>query len=528
MKRLIVLIPLALLLISKGTFAQGSGKCTTPCWEQSFLYQFCPPATTTIVLGCSATPNDDPLGTPIKAYLPGEVAIFDESTIDTLWQPSDSVAVFTGTPPDRQTIFDNYHNSDYGPPPWTEPYDPDSDFWSDDSLAYAVGWAQWDLDSATFLAGDTQEYTYYDNLDFNQQSAFLFYVEHDYQELWEIYDPLDSTYLADSAFYAGGFQVQYAQAWSDSQAATDAQNALNHWLGVCPISPDGSTCTIHIMLDPTVSDWSSGTDPDPKDIFANTPLPKCDEASCADVQRVTTVNTSPAFLYQSNNAKNWFPNPAYKLHAAPKMMWYTGTGLPLMPNIYYYGGYEVHSFYQLMEHEIGHWLGLEHPEWGPSNTADYSCPNCYTNNPLWTVDTNGNATMHSTGFMTVMAQSNNFPNDTALLLTNEDSCEFKKLYCPEDVSVKLGPNPNDWFNPEVFPNPTNGGMTLTFTTIAESLTQVSIYDVLGHQMRMVFDGYSNAGPQSISLGTETLPSGNYVCRVRVGDQVNYINIAITK
>jgi hypothetical protein len=160
MKRLIVLIPLALLLISKGTFAQGSGKCTTPCWEQSFLYQFCPPATTTIVLGCSATPNDDPLGTPIKAYLPGEVAIFDESTIDTLWQPSDSVAVFTGTPPDRQTIFDNYHNSDYGPPPWTEPYDPDSDFWSDDSLAYAVGWAQWDLDSATFLAGDTQEYTY--------------------------------------------------------------------------------------------------------------------------------------------------------------------------------------------------------------------------------------------------------------------------------------------------------------------------------------------------------------------------------
>jgi hypothetical protein len=181
-----------------------------------------------------------------------------------------------------------------------------------------------------------------------------------------------------------------------------------------------------------------------------------------------------------------------------------------------------------MEHEIGHWLGLEHPEWGPSNTADYSCPNCYTNNPLWTVDTNGNGTMHSTGFMTVMAQSNNFPNDTALLLTNEDSCEFKKLYCPEDVSVKLGPNPNDWFNPEVFPNPSNGGMTLTFTTIAESLTQVSIYDMLGNQVRMVFDGYTNAGPQSISLGTESLHSGNYVCRVRVGDQVNYINLAITK
>jgi hypothetical protein len=45
---------------------------------------------------------------------------------------------------------------------------------------------------------------------------------------------------------------------------------------------------------------------------------------------------------------------------------------------------------------------------------------------------------------------------------------------------------------------------------------------------MVFDGYLNVGPQSISLGTETLPSGNYVCRVRVGDRVSYINLAITK
>jgi hypothetical protein len=58
--------------------------------------------------------------------------------------------------------------------------------------------------------------------------------------------------------------------------------------------------------------------------------------------------------------------------------------------------------------------------------------------------------------------------------------------------------------------------------------QVAIYDVLGNQVRMVSSGYEEEGQQTISLGTETLPSGNYVCRVRVGDRVSYINLAITK
>jgi hypothetical protein len=57
MKRLTVLVPLVLLLVSGEMHAQV--KCTIPCWEQSFLYQFCPLSTTTVVLGCSNDPNDD-------------------------------------------------------------------------------------------------------------------------------------------------------------------------------------------------------------------------------------------------------------------------------------------------------------------------------------------------------------------------------------------------------------------------------------------------------------------------------------
>jgi hypothetical protein len=52
--------------------------------------------------------------------------------------------------------------------------------------------------------------------------------------------------------------------------------------------------------------------------------------------------------------------------------------------------------------------------------------------------------------------------------------------------------------------------------------------VLGKEVRSVLSEEQEPGEQSISLGTETLPSGNYICRVSVGERVSYINLAITK
>ncbi len=69
---------------------------------------------------------------------------------------------------------------------------------------------------------------------------------------------------------------------------------------------------------------------------------------------------------------------------------------------------------------------------------------------------------------------------------------------------------------------------LQYVVIGHAFVQVAIYDFLGKEVKNVLSDYSNEGPQSISLGTESLPSGNYVCRVRVGDRVSYFNLAITK
>ncbi len=529
MKRIIALVPLVLLLISNETSAQV--RCTTPCWEQSFPYLFCDPRSGIQSVGCSTNPNDDPQGIPTKAYIPGCVSIYYEFNLDTLWQPSDPIPVFTETPPDRETIYEAYVDnlSSYPGPPWFNPFDPDSDVWSDDYSAYVAATLQWDKDTSNFFAGLGWEMIDTSGMDSNAQGAVVNFYIGDYNNLFAVYDNEETAYEDSLNAYNRGTDVHYVQPWNDVQADSDAQHALDNWLGVChpAISSDGPGCCIHVNLDANPNDFNpAATD------FAETRsdsnqegFPNCDEASCPDLYRFINVNVSPAFLYQSNNPLTWHSDPGYKLHSSPKRIWYTGTGLPFMPNIYYYGGYNVLSFYQLMEHEIGHWLGLMHPESGPPNgNSTYACPNCYTNNPYVTPAQKYNPS----GFWTVMAQGNNIQNDTALLLTNEDSCQFKKLYCEEDVSVKLAPQRDNWFNPEVFPNPSNGGMTLTFTSIAPSLTQIAVYDVLGNEVKEVCNGYMNPGPYSIPLGTESLPSGNYVCRVRVGDMVSYINLAITK
>jgi hypothetical protein len=411
------------------------------------------------------------------------------------------------------------------------------EYWYGDPTTVAAGLAQWNLDSSNFFNGVHWELTDTSGFDENDFDAAEAYYDQDYENLFRVYDDQYSTYQSDSTAHANGTDVPYSQIWNQTQADTDANDALQEWLNECspPVPPTGilTGCCLHIALDTIAADFN-----DPLTAFAETVnnlgqpgFPTCSETECPYFARFVNVNTTSAFFYQSDIPREQHPDTSYILHPVPKWGFYTGqSGHPLV-----YTGFSAYSFYQLAEHEIGHFLGMHHPEQLANGTA---CSNCYTHNPLWTKDSLGDHILHPTGFHTVMAQGNNMANSSPMALTNEDDCQFQKLYCPGSCITHGGscaldgvsqPTPvQDWFNPEVFPNPSNGGMTLTFTTIAESLTQISIYDILGNQVSMVFEGYLNAGPQSISLGTESLRSGNYVCRVRVGDQVNYINLAITK
>ncbi len=517
MKRILFFLAIAVAISVSAVRAQDTiVHCPIPCGNESFPYIFCT-VTGYQIAQCSTNPNDMSGLVAAKSKMPGCVTVIPPDTgVD--FQPSGDAPPFTETPPDRQTIFDDYESSSYGPPPWMELYDPDSDYWSDDSLAYAVGWAQWNLDSGTFLAGDTQEHTYFDNLDFNQQSAYLNYTEHDYQKLWEVYNAEESTYETDSTNYANGLDQPYDQVWNSGSASSDAHSDLNAWLAICHLTGD-STCCILVKPDTNVNHFpgnyqmsASGKLGYPVAFTYGTP--GCpDGGACPNSSyRYITYNATNNFFYQ-NNADAFQPVPSYQLHPSPLMGWYTGPGPDA--NAANQGYYDF-SFQEVIEHEIGHWLGLLHPD---SIIRGDTCANNYN----YCKDS-------IPGYWMLMGSKQAQSNIPPRGLGADDSCMFAKLYCPTVSDTTLGvstPQTPDWFNPEVYPNPSTGGMTLTFGVEERSFTQIDIYDILGNALKEVFIGYTETN-QSISLGTETLPSGNYVCRVRVGDQVSYINLAITK
>jgi hypothetical protein len=166
----------------------------------------------------------------------------------------------------------------------------------------------------------------------------------------------------------------------------------------------------------------------------------------------------------------------------------------------------------MVEHEEGHFLDMNHPDRLTSDSA--SCVNNLT---------------ACSGIAMLMYSKSLRPNTEPVPLQPDDKCMFEKLYCPgtgydgvQEVQVPEPPTP------EIFPNPTTGACQLQYLVMDDALVQIAIYDALGKELRSVFSGYGESGQQSISLGTETLPSGNYVCRVRIGDRVSYINLAITK
>lgn len=90
---------------------------------------------------------------------------------------------------------------------------------------------------------------------------------------------------------------------------------------------------------------------------------------------------------------------------------YTGTTKPKGPgNTDLIRESNIWSLRQIITHELGHWLGLEHPDNGDQDDPQYICDG-------------GDA-------FPAMMNSNGKANDDPLNLTDQDKCQFMKLYCP--------------------------------------------------------------------------------------------------
>jgi hypothetical protein len=462
-------------------------------------------------------------------------------------------------------------------PPWLRPYDEHNDSWGYDPDEYEYACDQWSLDSSNFLNGldrseidetgmTGDEKTVVDWY-YNRENSWLFIeyaseedtvekheTDHDnwvaceyndslysasYPALLAQYEGAALQYTADSTTWVAD-SSDYVQVFNQDTAQSNAQKALNGWLNLCtpPIHSCNSShpCCLHVVMDNTEFDFRNG----PTTILAQTTTPgsinvvPCKDSLCP--KAIIEVNVTDGFLSSNSQpgSDTGVSTSLYTLHQVSRTEFYTGQTPPDTVA----SGYSAYSFFQLMEHEIGHYLGLNHPD----DTADggHMCRNCYTTNPFYNTVT---GKMHTSGFRTVMAENNNVPNrgsglNSPLPLTNEDDCQFEKLYC-NACGGGMGVAPcayvdgvaipqQDNFNAQLYPNPTTGECTLVYQVTGQSFVQVAVYDMLGTPVLAVSSDYESEGQHTISLGTESLPSGNYVCRVRVGADVSYINLIVRK
>jgi Secretion system C-terminal sorting domain len=506
------------IALSTSSIVMAQLPCPMKCWQENFPYWFCPITGGTPVVLCSNNPDTVTGYVSSKIHMPGCVNL---TTLDTSYwyQPDSAVPNFTETPPDKESMWENYISeilvcTSCYPPPYTYSYDEAPEFWGYDTTAYEAAIAQWELDSTCFFNQQAQSIIDLTGLDSIALYFFRSYHYEAYAQIFNDWKAWYGTYQSDSIRHFTGNDVSYTQVWNPGQANTDADNGRLAWLACCGITGDPGCC-IFIEPNDSIIRWPGTYGPPGPGVsfgvgFTFVPF-ECEGGhTCPPSNaRYIIYNTSNKFLYQ-NIDNRIITNPGYILRpAAPLNTFYTGS----TPNHGYLGYYTL-SFSQTVEHEEGHWLGLNHPQRLSSDNA--SC----INNQTQCAD--------SLAFPMLMGSAI-IPNNAPIDMQPDDKCMFEKLYCPgtrdDDVEEVETPEPP---SPEIFPNPTTGACQLQYEVVERSLVQVAIYDILGKEVRDVMNDYSSDGQQSISLGTETLPSGSYVCRVRVGDRVSYINLSITK
>ncbi|HET6400489.1 MAG TPA: T9SS type A sorting domain-containing protein [Candidatus Kapabacteria bacterium] len=422
--------------------------------------------------------------------------------------------------PDHWALYLVSVDSTY--PPWMHPYNSDPGFWNYDSSAYVAGLEQWDLDSSTYFRvwwGDTinQYLINTSGLDSNAVTIANDYYDLD-GNMW--FSPYYGEGL-DSAQWANGYDVDYDTVWNNSQATQDAMDGLNAWLAVCHLQGDPNCC-IEIKPDNNSNDWKGNYDPTQGSrTFALGRTPGLGEYcsdgnSCPDSSwRNIIYNTTNSFYYQKND--NFpHPDPSFVLYPfSPFEGWFTGSTTPEGTDTMAEYAHKDFSFRQIVSHEIGHWLGLSHPD----QVADGN-DTC----------TNNVTKCHGTQLMTSGPGMPPEPGIDPIGIQPDDACEFQKLYCPESQydGVSEQPAVPQPPSPQIFPNPTTGASKLKYQVPDREFVEIAIYDVLGSGIKAVFSGYVGAGQHAISLGTEAFPSGRYVCRVRIGESVTYLNVAVER
>ena len=89
-------------------------------------------------------------------------------------------------------------------------------------------------------------------------------------------------------------------------------------------------------------------------------------------------------------------------------------------------------------------------------------------------------------------------------------------------------NPTEFIVYQNYPNPFNPSTSIIFGLPEESKVKLTLFNSLGEEVAILFEGYKNAGYHQMEFEASRLPSGVYFYRLQTGEFVETKKMILLK
>jgi hypothetical protein len=96
------------------------------------------------------------------------------------------------------------------------------------------------------------------------------------------------------------------------------------------------------------------------------------------------------------------------------------------------------------------------------------------------------------------------------MIDNDGTFEYSKVIEAE-VAVPMNYELN-----QNYPNPFNPSTLITYSLPLASDVKLSVFNALGKTVRVLENGYKNAGTYSVNFNANELPTGTYFYKIEAG------------
>lgn len=96
------------------------------------------------------------------------------------------------------------------------------------------------------------------------------------------------------------------------------------------------------------------------------------------------------------------------------------------------------------------------------------------------------------------------------------------------VAGEAAPPKKSWFELDNDPNPFHPRTTVTYSLPQAEPVRISVYDMLGREVRRLVDRDQTAGRHAVVFETSTLPSGTYFYRIETPSGVQSRKLVLFK